>query len=324
MKHVFGTFTYALAGLAVAGLPILAEAQSTPSQTGRPPADQDRSHATTDRAGQNSPRHHLDEAKRVLNGIDAKQEAAPRISEIRREFEQLERAWSSRSTSASSGHSTGHATGTSGTTPPSPEATERPSSPRGTQPGTTAGTAADSAWQKHYEAIDASLSRLIGARDNARSTTPAAGTTDSTATAKLDAQTKDKLSEFRRHLDQFHATAMAGARNRGEEDRASHQAHSGITGAGTATGSPAQTESGRTYGTATANASQTDADRDRAIVVILASFDEMMRPTAAGESPRPAGTSGSASEAGASGTVCVDRAKLEALKRDIDALRTRK
>jgi hypothetical protein len=113
----------------------------------------------------------------------------------------------------------------------------------------------------------------------------------------------------------------------GEEDAASASAHSGVTGSmtqtkpSTATQTTASTEPTPTAPTATASAS---AGVDSAEIARLsAQIDELIGPASTSSTSSTAGAVGTTGAAGATtatGTVCVDRAKLEQLKRDIQAL----
>ena len=475
MSQMTSKLTIALAGLAVASLPVLVDAQGTstpqtkPGQTATTP-QQNRSNRST---GENSAQHHLDEAKRVLSSVNhtsLQGEARTKVTELKRHFMQLEGAWrassansartgASRSTEpTSAGTTTGSATGTtqgtagtSGTATGS-ETTEQTGtsnrqSPRAGYPST--GRAAGDDWMTHYQAIDNILQQLnvestggassqadAAARTGAGSSTgatagSATGTTSGTASGStagtsgtaagttgsagertgasasadvtLDAAVRTKLSEFKKHLDQFHSTAMAQS-GRGEEDAASANPNSGITGAMTGTGSAARptgttassvsqpattshetpeatgtsgtssTTAGtagtsgtsgtmtgtagtsgspsaqttgsassasggqRPQGTATTPTSAAATVDSAAIARLTASIDEMLRgsastSTAAGtttgtsgstsSTTSTTGTSGTSGTASATGTVCVDRAKLEELKTQLQALQNR-
>jgi hypothetical protein len=328
MSHVCSKLTRALAGLAVASLPVLAGAQSTtssaqtPQQTPRPTtptAEQSRS-TSPDKS---SPQHHLNEAKRVLGGITSN---STQIAELRLQFTRLETAWNVKAASAArrgaSGatHAGGHVSTTGGTTSGTPSATTAgttgtPEQAGATGPATARQTPGSSdTWMTHYQAIDGILDQLLG--------DTAAGVT---ASVSVDATTKTKLTEFRRHIDQFHTTAMAQSRV-GEEDAASASTSSGITGAMTETTestasttpmpptSTTASTTGTTSMTGTTGTTGTTgaAGSDQAAIARLtAQIDELLRGS----------TTTGASGAAATGTVCVDRAKLEQLKRDLQALR---
>ena len=190
----------------LASLTVFLYAQSTATRHPKPDTS---THPKPARAGQhrttdhNSPQHHLQEAQRALNGINVqalKGETGTQVAQIRQHFTELETAWHAlqsappREPSAPPGHTAGHVEGTS---------------------GTTTGTAGTSGWMSHYSAIDRILDRMLGANApvSGRATT---GTTGSgVAGVKLDASTRTKLMEFRRHLNDFHATATTATPSHG-------------------------------------------------------------------------------------------------------------
>jgi hypothetical protein len=277
------------------------------------------------------------------------------------------------SPTAGSTSGTGTATaGTSGTATGSTTTEQTGTGARQTpRSGAATGASGANDWVTHYTAItnlldqlgatSASVSSQAGtpastaAGTTAGTTASATGTTgrpgeevgvSATANVNLDANVRTKLVEFRRHLDQFHMAAM-GQRGRGEEDVASANPESGITGSMTGTGtSPSATGTTgaasettvATTGTAaqtpaqTTSATSASATVDSATIARLtASIDELLRggavtSTAAGTttgttgSATAPGTTGTAGTTSATGTVCVDRAKLEQLRRDIQAL----
>jgi hypothetical protein len=362
MFQVTSKLTTALASVALASLPFVAGAQGTgtPQQPGQPRTTSQQSKTPGE---QNSPQHHLNEAKRVLNSIDTsslKGEAKNDVSELRRHFSQLESAWqkevagSARSTAGASGHAGGHtattgagttsgatsgtpagtAAGTTGTpeqtgaTGATTRQTPHSGATSGTAPRSTSGASGD--WMTHYQAIGTVLDRLVGS----------AGATASAST-NLDADTRSKLVEFRRHIDQFHTTAMGQGRV-GEEDAASASAHSGITGAMTPSPTQPSTPAGAhtsahtqpstaASGTAAQSSpSMQSSSNAEALARLSAQIDELIgsastsstssttpSTAASGTTPGAVGTAGTAA---VTGTVCVDRAKLEQLKRDIQAL----
>lgn len=382
--------TTALAGLALASLPLLVDAQSTSTQSTQPSTPRQ----TTGSASQqtrgsrstnpNSPQHHLDEAKRILSGINQrtmKGETATQIAQLKRHFNQLESSW--RKSSASSARSgaartTEPRTGTAGTTGSTP--TEQTGT-RQKPTGGTESTMAGGDWMTHYTAITTLLDQLgatstsaSGQRDTTGTATGTSGSAIASGSATLDPSVRTKLVEFRRHLDLFHETAMAQS-GAGEEDVASASPESGITGSRTGTtasgtsasqpypptGAPESTASATgttpqpptsspaaqqppaattSQQTPTASTTQTpttgqvsaSANVDAATIARLtASIDELLQggaatSTAAGTTTgTTTGTTGAVGTSGttsATGTVCVDRAKLEQLKRDIQALQS--
>jgi hypothetical protein len=384
MSQVTSKLTAALAGVALASLPVLVGAQQYPTTPQKPsPTRSESQQRSTD---QNSPQHHLDEAKKALNSIQnssLKGDARTQITEIRTHFNQLESAWrkhvasSARTGAASTSHAGGHvgtaATGgtTSGTpsaatagTTGTPEqagatgATSRQTPRSGTASPAPSGSANE--WMTHYQAIDGLLDRLLGdtsasagtssgvsAGATAGTTAGTAGATSPTGTTggragvsaganvsanvTLDAATRAKLEDFRRHLEQFHATAMSQGRV-GEEDAASASAQSGITGSmtqtkpSTATQTPPSTtttEPTPTTPPAEASVSASASIDSAAIARLSAQIDELLGSASTSSTSATAGAVGTTGAAGATtttGTVCVDRAKLEQLKRDIQAL----
>lgn len=353
MSHITNKLTMAVAGLAVASLPVLVDAQSTP-QTRPQTTPQTRTRSSDP----SSPQHHLDEARRVLTSLNANSiegETRSKVNELKRHFMQLESAWRTSSAGAAQ-------KGASRTTDPAPNpttATGTTGTPEETRPKSEAskpasgGAAAAGDWMTHYTAITKLLDPLIGTSASA------------SADVKLDANVRARLTEFKRHLDLFHETAMASS-GRGEEDAASANPHSGVTGAMTGTGSaasrPAPTAATgttastpppsnpvtgspetpeATAGTSAAARAQATPPTTQptassaatvdaaAIARLTASIDEMLRGGAA--TSVTAGTTGSTTSATAgttgttssTGTVCVDRAKLEELKAQLQTLQNR-
>jgi hypothetical protein len=326
-----------LAGGALATLPILLEAQTPSTQHAKPkPADQ---HQPAQRPmDHDSPQHHLQEAKRVLNGINEKTlkgEPATQIADIRRHFNQLESAWRGQAPSSQhgaaepSGHSTGHATGTTGTT----------------------ASAGAGGWMTHYSAIDQILDRVLG--DNPSASAGAATGTSGSASATTsragvsagarvaaDAKvtgstgsTRMKLLEFRKHLDAFHSTAMKSPHG---------AAHLDVPAPDDATASPAVVAEAPP-------ASPTTTTRPPGPMV--SPHPPKTSASGSNTSPRPTGTTGvfnestdvrstarpvdsaainrltaaiddmlRANASANSNSVCVDRATLEQLRSEIQAL----
>ena len=311
--------TIALAGFAVASLPVFVDAQGTSTPQTKPEQPTTTSQQSrSGRADQNSPQHHLDEAKRVLTSVNANNvqgEARSQVNELKRHFMQLETAWrassagsaqagAARSTggagSTTGSATTGSATGsTSGTT--SGTAT---GSASGTTQGTTGSTTAEQGrysrgasasggdWMTHYNAINTMLDQMIGSGTSASmsgtastssgttgsttgtssgsagsTTGTSAGTTGSagertgstgsagasaSASARIEGDTRTKLTEFKRHLDQFHATAMAQRAPGGED--ASAASRSTSSPAVTSHETPEATAATGTTGTMTGTA----------------------------------------------------------------------
>lgn len=283
-----------LAACALASLSVFLNAQTT--STPHPKPTTSGQHRTTDH---NSPQHHLQEAKRVLNRITVtalEGDAGTQVADIRRHFNELESGWRAsqqtppREASVPPGHVTGHVTGTSGTT----------------------GTGD---WMTHYSAIDQILDRMLGANasisgSTTAGTTGSAGAGAKTSTdVKVDASTRTKLTELRKHLDAFHATAMTATPSRGSAALDTREPHGvAASGASATAADSASTQATGTTGISPEPASSTRTSRaadDATIARLSSAIDDMLR----------ANTSTSTN------SVCVDRAKLEQLHRDIEALR---
>jgi hypothetical protein len=370
MSQVTSKLTTALAGVALASLPVLVGAQQYPTtqQKPSPTRSQSEQRSTTH---ENSPQHHLDEAKKALNSIQnssLKGDARTQITEIRTHFNQLESAWrkhvanAARSGASSTSHAGGHvgttATSTGGTTSGTPAAATAGTTGTPEQAGATgatsrqtprSGTASTAPsgrtdeWMTHYQAIDGLLDRLLGDTSASAGATSPTGTTGAragvsaganvSANVTLDAATRAKLEDFRRHLEQFHATAMSQSRV-GEEDAASAAAQSGITGSMTPTTPSATTQTPPSTTTteptptttpAAASARASASVDNAAIIRLSAQIDELLGSASTSSTSSTAGAVGTTGAAGATttpGTVCVDRAKLEQLKRDIQALQS--
>jgi hypothetical protein len=172
-------------------------------------------------------------------------------------------------------------------TPPR-EAVVPPGHATGHVTGTT-GTTTTGEWMTHYRAIGQILDRVLSANVK-------------TSAVTLDAATRRTLADFRTHLNAFHATAMAVQPVRGSAS--SHTADLPVATA------PARADP-RPIGTAgvaseATIAAPTSAAVDDAVIARLSSaIGDMLR------ADTPTGAN----------TVCVDRAKLEQLARDFDALK---
>jgi hypothetical protein len=295
MSHVIRRLTMAFGGLVLAGLPIVGDAQSTSSEQTQPTSttsEQSRSSAKEPV----SPQHHLDQARRVLDTInsnDLKGDAKTQFTELKEHFNLLNSAWQSKvataaRTGAVGGHATGHvgtASGTGSTTSGTPAATAAGTSGTPEQAGATGATArpaprGDDNIDAHYEAIKRILPRI----------------------GDVDADTTRKLTEFRQHLEKFHATARTQGTAR--EEMSSIAAPT--TGVSATVPEPLAPEYASTASTSAG------AGND-AIARLNAQVDDLLRSAS---TPAATGTSG-----GTATTICVERAKLEALKRDIQTLR---
>jgi hypothetical protein len=356
MSQVTGTWKTAIAGLALAGLPALLGAQST-TKTQYPAGGAAQKSAAAP-ADQNSPEHHLSQAKRVLDSINPRGlagTARSQISQIQTEFNGLGTAWHLSAGQSASSSSTGEtsATGTTGSTTGGTQITPRSS-------GASAIASSRTDWQQHYETIGSILDQLIGpdTSSSSRSTIGTAGSsagssaagTSGASASELDAATRSKLTDFRRHLDLFHAAAIGRASIREEE---ATTAISGTTGTTTLTETAETTRPTSVTGTSpstpttpttttseTTTTSAPAAIDDATIARLTDEIDailggaETTAASATGTTDTTGTTTGTTGMAGtatasisppaSSGTLCVDRAKLEQLKRDLEGLRTRR
>lgn len=369
-----------------------AQSTSTPQQTYPKPTTSQQSRSTKDQGSPQHHLDEAKRVLNSISDSSLEGEARTQITELRRHFNQLESAWRSKAAGAArsgaAGHVTGHtgtATGstgattsgtaagaTAGTTGTPEQAGATGSTTSGQTPRSSTMAKGSDDWMTHYQAVDRVLDGLLGgssasgrAGGTASGTTSgtgtatgttggtATGTTGASATVMLDAETRTKLTEFRRHLEMFHQTAMAQGRT-GEEHASASSTTStssttGTTGSmtGTATGTsgmathpetttaqtpPAQTPTPRPQTQTTTTTTTTGAVDSAAIARLTAQIDELLRAsastsatagttsTAGTPTTGTAGTSGTTTASSA--TVCVDRAKLEQLKRDIQALQS--
>jgi hypothetical protein len=310
-----GKLTTAVAGVVLAGLPFLVNAQSTSA----PQQPRTGTHASQQKTTTPSSAHsHLDQAKKVLDSIDAssmKGDARTQFAELKQHFAELERAWRSRSASGAppSTHAGGHTAPTGGMTSGTPGAAAAGTSGTPEQVGATGPTtrqapartgtmgkgAGGDAVMTHYNAIVAVLDRM--------NPTSASMASD----ASVDAASRRKLAEFRQHLDQFHSAAMShpsgGAGSAAAYPSAATEA-SGTVAAGTASPTPGAAQS--------SGAAQPTAVSDAAIARLTTQLDELL------SGGRPANsTVGTSGAVATPGTICVERAKLEQLRIDLQALR---
>jgi hypothetical protein len=187
-----------MATAALIGLPYLSAAQSYPSSAGQAQSSPSSQSTSSD---QNSPRFHLDAAKKALDGIatlSLSGDSARQVSEIKTSFTNLYNDYT-RSTAGSMG---------SQTPPTSPP-------PAGTS-GSLSVPASD--WRTEYTQISQALDRLnvpaassqggmsggAGATGTSGSTGGMSGMSSSTT---LEPDLKKKLTDFRMHLDKFNELA---------------------------------------------------------------------------------------------------------------------
>ena len=176
-------------------------------------------------------------------------------------------------------------------------------------------------WRSAYNEVNTTLTALLSASASASGSTSSStsgavgtsGTAAATGSATLDPALRSKLEEFRTRLEAFH-TAAGGAA----------EGSAGSTGSMSSTGSsPAGSTSTGSTSSAPAPAS---GDAETHIAAIERILDEASGSSASGSAPTgtsgtPAGgTTGSAS-AGATGTVTLDRAKLEQIRTHLQQLR---
>jgi hypothetical protein len=317
MSHdATGKLTTAIAALAVASLPFVARAQSSSTPQQPWPA------TSAARPSAASPQSHLDQAKRALDSINAsslKGEARTQFAELKEHFAQLETAWrtktaaDARKGATPSSHAGGHtaptggmtsgtaaatAAGTSGT-PEQVGATGPTTRQTPTRTGTMGNSSDSDAVMTHYTALSAVLDRLSAQNPN------------------VDASAQRQLGEFRKHLSEFHTLAMSQSAGRGAASNASPSYPSAASEASGAVASGAAASAATTGAIQTPDpAASSPSASDAAIARLTAQIDELL---AAG---KPAsGTVGTSGSLVAAGTVCVDRAKLEQLRIDLQALR---
>ncbi len=221
-------WTLALAVAALAALPVVAAAQTYP------PAGQSSGQSTTGQSNpssqygsteQNSPQHHLDEAKRVLDSIstaDLTGDAASRIARLKTEFNTLYTSYSNESGSAMSSSSTSGGSSTSS------------SSATSGQVGTSGQASMGTGWKSNFKTIERDLDSLgipkssyaptaTGSESSGMSgstsgttgsetsgttggaTSGMSGSAMSTANVNLPSDVRDKLEQFRTHLEQFYS-----------------------------------------------------------------------------------------------------------------------
>jgi hypothetical protein len=307
-----GKLTMAIAGVVLAGLPFLVNAQSTST----PQQPRTGTYASQQKTTASSAQSHLDRAGAVLNSIGAnsvKGDARTQFAELKQHFADLERAWRSKGASGapSSTHAGGHTAPTGGMTSGTPGATAAGTSGTPEQVGATGPTTRQTpertgtmskgsggdAVVTHYNAIAAVLDRM-----NPSSTASSAG---------VEAATRQKLAEFRQHLDQFHAAAMShssGAAGSASAYPSATTEASGTVAAGTASPTPGAAQS--------SGHAQPTAVNDAAIARLTTQLDELL------SGGRPANsTVGTSGAVATPGTICVERAKLEQLRIDLQALR---
>jgi hypothetical protein len=317
-----GKLTTAVAGVVLAGLPFLVNAQSTSTpQQPRTGTYASQQKPTTPTSAQT----HLEQAKKTLDGINAsslKGDARTQFAEVKQHFVELERAWRSKTASnaragaTSSSHAGGHTAPTGGMTSGTPGATAAGTSGTPEQVGATGPTTrqtpartgtmskgtGDDEIMTHYNAIATLLDRL----------NPSASSMASDANA--DAATRRKLAEFRQHLDQFHSAAMSHPS--GDAASASGSSSSYPSATTEASGAVAAGTASATPGAAQSPAPVQTGVNDAAIARLTTQLDELL------SGGRPAnstvGTSGAVATAG---TICVERAKLEQLRIDLQTLR---
>jgi hypothetical protein len=349
MSQTTRKLTITWAGLALASLPIFVNAQTTPPRQHTRPAPTTRHHQTVDH---NSPQYHLDAAKRLLNSINSstmKGEARTQLDELRMHFTQLEAAWAAQMPAGRSGAAepgAGYRSGTTarGTTGAGTSTTnEQSGSTRSRTSRSGEPTQGAGDWMNHYSAIDQILDRMLGANASV-SGSATSGTSgrrganagaSATSEIRLDASTRTKLMEFRKHLNAFHVAAMSAtgtprsavdrdvpdvppdvpddaARAPGSDPDVQPTPHPATPDPAAPIDRNAQIRvaPGQTIELNAAG------NIDSATIARLSGMiNEMLRGGAAGTT----GSAGATSTA--TGTVCVDRAKLEQLRTVIDGLR---
>ncbi len=211
----------ALATAAMIALPIIATAQTYPpsgSTSGQSTTGQSNPSSQYGAKDQNSPQFHLDEAKKVLESIDASSlsgDAASQISQIKSDFNNLYNAYKSKSgssvsSSATSGGATSSSTASSGGQVGTSGSGATPSS----------GMTGASDWKTTFNNIESRLDALnvpksayapqvSGTSTSGTSGTMSGGTSGTAGTSvTLPSDVRDKLEQFRLHLEQFYSLAQ--------------------------------------------------------------------------------------------------------------------
>ena len=192
MKSSITKLITATAVAALLALPVVAGAQTPPSQPQTQPPATAQPPAATASQPADAAREHLTKAKAALDDVETATLSArqkQQIADVKKRLNTLERMVASNDNASATG------------------AANR-------KPSATSGSRGNANWGMEIAAIDKTLTALLGAESTtgAPAATGTAGTTASkskTATAALDETTRTKLLEVRTHLTAF-ATAMAG------------------------------------------------------------------------------------------------------------------
>ena len=192
MKSSITKLITATAVAALLALPVVAGAQTPPSQPQTQPPATAQPPAATASQPADAAREHLTKAKAALDDVETATLSArqkQQIADVKKRLNTLERMVASNDNASATG------------------AANR-------NPSATSGSRGNANWGMEIAAIDKTLTALLGAESTtgAPAATGTAGTTASkskTATAALDETTRTKLLEVRTHLTAF-ATAMAG------------------------------------------------------------------------------------------------------------------
>jgi hypothetical protein len=175
---------------AMFALPAIGTGQTTRTQSGAPNA-----------ADIKTPQQHLDEAKRIVAGVNEASlsgEAAKRFAVLKRDLNELAAAYLKRTELGSapgSAHGADRPTGTSGTS----------------IPGSVAEVKSKD-WRTSYTAVEAAVTDLVGSGSNSPSGSSTATTAPpSGGVPNLDAAVRGQLQEVRTHLAMFYAGTMGEA-----------------------------------------------------------------------------------------------------------------
>jgi hypothetical protein len=219
-----------LATAALLALPLLASAQTYPPN---PPSSQTTQTLSSTKA--DSAEHHLTEAGRALDSISTSTlstGAGALISQIRTNFSALVKSYHGNSVDSTSGTS-GTTGSSSSSVPPCSASSSGVSGSSNPGMGGTSATGQNESsqpWMACYNSIEQTLDTLNIPKSDVGQTAGMSGTTGTSGTAgtsgmssdinptagagaqavALDASTKSKLADFRKHLEEFRTAVNEG------------------------------------------------------------------------------------------------------------------
>lgn len=224
MRQTARLWTTAIGAAALIALPVIAGAQVYPPSSGQTTSGQASQQSATAR---NTPQYHLDQAKQVLDSIsttDLTPEASTQISQLKTQFDDLYNNYKGKSGAASpSAMSTaGMATATGNATTSSQVGTSGSTEPQ----SSAMGGSASADWKETFNKIESQLDALnipkspYAPKAGASSGAGVSGTTGTTgvtpggsstsaANVNLPSDVRDKLRQFRMHLEQFYSLAQS-------------------------------------------------------------------------------------------------------------------